>query len=744
MKAQLQQYCLLLLFVLSAFSMSGQLALDTFPSKLYNTEKNFSFPDIFSSIITDNGYIYLGMYSHGLLRINDDSYKYFKLDETTGRHDDRVFCLYEDPEKKLWIGDEVGLQYFDQKRELFHSKAKAFFAKAHPYLSSVWAMHKTDENTMLLGTKAGLLEYDIAQDSIIGKYLEDDVVIGLNSTQHHIMNIKEDAQNNEKLWIVGNTYLYSFNNITKEIEQIDCPFYGEQEALMEELFQYKHMLYIIANKGYTILSYNTQNGDWRKVHSEEVDFYLSGKYKSTYGVRYLGGQRITEQYVLIMSRETGPRLFDLENEEMIQLYLKNPLFSEITNFEHSSNLIDHYLKHSLWALVDKNGYLNAGHVREVYTRTESPILKEFMNNDVDYGNIKIEQVFVNNTLSPKAEIINENDIFSFKKYQRDLGFRFRLANPAFSDIAYQYKLDESGAWSKPIEGNLLNFTNVVGGNHKLHLRAKRDDRIVSERVVDLNIEKHWYEKWINRIFILIGFTSLLYLLYKYREKQIREKEGLEKKLANVEMAALRAQMNPHFLFNGLNSINQYIVTEEPQKASDYLVKFSRLMRNILNNSKKQTVSLEDELATLKLYMDIENLRYGQMFSYTIDIDEKLDTKLVHVPPLLLQPYVENSIRHGFTNLKDRKGKLQIKINKTKEGLGIELIDNGVGINEAMRINEKKLIRKESFGMDITQDRIKLINEIYNIQTDVEVSDVLDNDGKVLGTKINLCIPEIKI
>ena len=217
------------------------------------------------------------------------------------------------------------------------------------------------------------------------------------------------------------------------------------------------------------------------------------------------------------------------------------------------------------------------------------------------------------------------------------------------------------------------------------------------------------------------------------------KTDFEKRLANVEMHALRAQMNPHFIFNCLNSIDYYILKNDMETASDYLNRFSRLIRLILQNSRSNYVNLKDELEALKLYIEMESLRFDESFDYEVKIGKGLQLEEIEIPPMLLQPYVENAIWHGLMQ-REGKGKLDLVITKQNGHLNCIIEDNGIGREAAMAIRSKSATRRKSMGMQITEDRIGMINRLYNTDARINIEDLKDDKGKASGTRVNLEIP----
>ncbi|MCB0545265.1 MAG: histidine kinase, partial [Saprospiraceae bacterium] len=259
--------------------------------------------------------------------------------------------------------------------------------------------------------------------------------------------------------------------------------------------------------------------------------------------------------------------------------------------------------------------------------------------------------------------------------------------------------------------------------------------------IDLAVAIPWWNRlWFKGGVILLLLAGI-YAFYRYRLFQVRRVERMrsdfENKLAGVELAALRSQMNPHFIFNCLNSIESYIIRNETRKASEYLNDFSRLIRLILQNSRSNYVTVRDELDALTLYMDMENLRLGQRFDYKVSLDEHLDVDDVEMPPMLLQPYVENAIWHGLMHKKEN-GTILVDLKIVDGYLLCAIEDNGVGRKRSSELQSRNR-KKTSMGMNITQERIDIINKAYDTETSVRVIDLVSPEGVAQGTRVELRI-----
>ena len=218
-----------------------------------------------------------------------------------------------------------------------------------------------------------------------------------------------------------------------------------------------------------------------------------------------------------------------------------------------------------------------------------------------------------------------------------------------------------------------------------------------------------------------------------------ENIALKQKSSELEMLALRAQMNPHFIFNSLNSINLFILENNRLQASEYLSKFSKLIRLILQNSQEAYIPLEKELEALQLYMELESLRFENKFDYTISVADDIDATVMKVPPLIIQPFVENAIWHGLLHKKEN-GHLEIAAYTNGQVLYYKITDNGIGRKKAGELKSKSAEKQKSMGMSITADRIALLKR--QGQTSIIISDLVLGDGSPGGTEVLIELPVI--
>ncbi|WP_276374590.1 tetratricopeptide repeat protein [Chryseolinea sp. H1M3-3] len=255
---------------------------------------------------------------------------------------------------------------------------------------------------------------------------------------------------------------------------------------------------------------------------------------------------------------------------------------------------------------------------------------------------------------------------------------------------------------------------------------------------------------ITKIFIA-GFVILFILstltIYIFRQRLLLTKKNneikevnLKQQLTELEMKALRSQINPHFLFNCLNSINRMIVKRENENASLYLKKFSKLVRLILENGEANRVSLQNELALIEAYIQLEELRFKGKIGYEIFVDEKIEKENTFLPPMVLQPFVENAIWHGLMHKNvDEQGRIKIAVKEYNEALLCTIEDNGVGRVMSEAFKENNSDKTKSIGIKITEERLRLIGK-ERLQDLVKIVDLNDTFNVATGTRIEICIP----
>jgi ligand-binding sensor domain-containing protein/two-component sensor histidine kinase len=362
-----------------------------------------------------------------------------------------------------------------------------------------------------------------------------------------------------------------------------------------------------------------------------------------------------------------------------------------------------------------------------------------------------------------AVVFNSIKIFDKEKvYEVDeknpalrLGYNENFIQLEFAALSYnnsnqtQYAYMLEGAdkeWIYCGNRNFVSYSGLADGNFTFKVKAGNNDGVWSEKMLllKITIRPVFYKTWWFLLLSLLLLSAFIYAYNRLRIKQTKKEEklkaGYQQQIADTEMKALRAQMNPHFIFNSLNSIQKYILQNDHFAASQYLTRFSRLIRLILDHSNQNNILLNSELDLLRLYIEMEALRFDNKFDYSINVSDNINTETTEIPSMLIQPYIENAIWHGLLH-NEKKGNLLVDFNKTgSNDLIVTIQDDGIGREKANELKSKQVLKKKSYGMKITEDRIEIINRTQNIKATCKIVDLKDENNIPCGTKVMIAIP----
>lgn len=277
-------------------------------------------------------------------------------------------------------------------------------------------------------------------------------------------------------------------------------------------------------------------------------------------------------------------------------------------------------------------------------------------------------------------------------------------------------------------------------------RLRRQSNISStdapELAMQITIQKPWWKRFWFLALLLSSLGLLTYLGINLKlnqlKKQSEEKNKINKKFAELELNALQSQMNPHFVFNALQAIQDYIFKKDEYSANHYLVKFSRLIRLFLESSSKKYIVLQDEIQLLQLYIELEQMRFETTFSFEIDIEPQLPVSTIEIPSMLLQPFVENAINHGLVH-HPHNGKLSLSFSQSNGKLYCRIEDNGIGRRKARAMKEASIKKNKSRGIQLVKERKKMLNIIGHLPINVSIEDLYNEDGSGAGTLVEVVI-----
>lgn len=402
----------------------------------------------------------------------------------------------------------------------------------------------------------------------------------------------------------------------------------------------------------------------------------------------------------------------------IFLTSKNP----VESFEYTNNLLDN----------DVNGlYID----RDTAYFATNHGLVFFANTPFD-RNKEMPKVLISTIINNRKPLSLNTDSFNLAPAANNITFYYSALDFQNNYILYRYRLKSSNPWTET-KNRRLEFSSLEPGSYKFELSAKTNNSQWSKPVaVSFVLKAHFWQSWwfIFVIVLLASFSFYKIAVIVTQQQKDKEQQRLllKNKILMLEQQALQAMMNPHFVFNVMNSIQHYINTKDTSSANKILTGFARLIRKNLDICTKSFISIEEEVEYLSLYLTLEKKRFGEKFNYNIHIAPDIDQDETMIPSMILQPYIENAIWHGLMP-KEEGGKISIVIQHQDAAyLLIQIIDDGVGIDNSLLIKKEK---HESKGMSLTQERINLINQIE--ANPIQIS--IKQNGNS-GTTISILVP----
>ncbi len=334
-------------------------------------------------------------------------------------------------------------------------------------------------------------------------------------------------------------------------------------------------------------------------------------------------------------------------------------------------------------------------------------------------------------------ILNQNKTLQLRSNQNFISIEFttQTYNGNASNIYYKLSgVDKE--WVNANTKGVASYTNLAPGNYTFQVKAGEQNNQAPVSSLNIVITPPFYATWWFITALVLATAFIIYLIVKRRIQNIRYKAGLRHKIAETEMQALRSQMNPHFIFNCLSAIDNLIQTNQPDKATIYLARFAKLIRSVLESTKHNLVPFYKDFETLQLYIELEQFRSGNKFAFTMQADDELIDGDYKVPPLLVQPFIENAIHHGLLNKLNGEKNLNIRVYLQQNIIQYFIRDNGVGRIRAQEIKQQNKPEHTSYGIEISSQRVQLHNQ--NGQNNIVITDLVCNE-KATGTEVAIKI-----
>jgi len=475
------------------------------------------------------------------------------------------------------------------------------------------------------------------------------------------------------------------------------------------------------------------------------------------------GNSITAKFLLeenniIYAVENNKGLYIIKDSSSIKLLNDEPLKSISSIYISGQNLVVltnlGLYKINLASLKIKNItnlYNLPSDNFEILASDENYIYATEANTVVKLENLNIKKTSYKTPISISKILVNgENlkDLLNLKDNQNNLDIYFDIINFKYpKNIAIKYKLNEEDNWKfvNASQGQ-ISINSLAPGNYTFEIQLVNEIALNSVKF-NFIIFPPFYKAWWFIILIIVISSGLVLLIMSIRiriinmnNKILLDKVTLEKDLRQSLLTSIRTQMNPHFLFNALNTIQSFIYTNDKKNASEYLVKFSDLTRLILEMSEKESVTLKEEIQALELYVKLESVRFNDKLDYNFIVDANIAKDYIRIAPMIIQPYVENAIKHGLLHKKEDK-KLFIYITMSKSMLTITIEDNGVGRVKSNEINMLKNKKHVSFSSNANKKRIEILNQNKEERiTGIETIDLYDENKLPIGTRVVIEIP----
>ncbi|MGB1003481.1 MAG: histidine kinase [Salibacteraceae bacterium] len=548
------------------------------------------------------------------------------------------------------------------------------------------------------------------------------------------------------------TFKYSQNKT--KIKQLAYPYKNLTSINQTKTKTFK----IFIDKNNTIWL-GTINGLKELVHNEEIQITRS---KFSHPFTLLRIQDINQANngdLFFGTRSMG--LFYYHNDSLHQINDSQGLLSNKVNtivydsiynlLFVSSNLGVSILKYSMdkWVVfktINKNDGLLNSQISSLYLKSDTLLFttnKDLfwipVTHTLDLAPppiIELKNIIINQTKFTAANNIvlthdSNNLDFSYS------GLSFKTRN----NIRFSYRLTPLHTDWRSTKSTTTSYNSLPSGSYTFEVKAINIEGTASEiKNMSITIEPaFWMTLWFKGIIVLIVIVLLVliaHVIIKYYQKQTQ----IQKSINELQIMSLQAKMNPHFIFNSLNSIQNFILKNEKEKANDYLLEFSKLVRIILQNSKNTKITIQNEFDTLAIYVDLEVKRLRKKFEYKIEIDASIDTSNALIPSLLIQPYVENAIWHGKV-YENKNGIILIQVSKQKDSLYFQISDNGIGVDNSQKLKVNKT-NHHSLGSEIAKKRIQLLSELNSKLSEITVTKLDPKNIKFPGTIVSFSIPYV--
>lgn len=681
---------------------------------------------------------------------------------------DAIHVHYNKPNNTVYAGiiGSYGLHSLSKDKKAWEKIKVAGTSSNEINKSYITSIYNWSINELLIRCNRKLFLYNILSNSVFP------LILSYNNKVIEAKGVISERENEKCIWFLQDDSSY----FKIQLGQQAIAQMGGEKAIKK----------FILPTGSTIFGNYTDSLIWvfdrEKDNTLLMNFYTNELHENlliNYGKKTIGS---TKQILLDKQQNIWITTY---NEGLYKLTkTNNSLQFKVEHFTDKNGLPDMFLDEML---LDKQGNIWIScRTGMIYFNPQKPIFRivNYKNGLPDKGYVSINFICfdeednllvagsinsaiiktsnytnasTNHIYFKRLDVLNKpwaNDTLNIN-YQKKitLSYKENLFNAEIgvlnfshtSNAAIHYQLINLDSNWRVAQNNFISFANLKPGKYTLNV--KLIDEPSNTLSLIIVITPAFWQTWWFYLLVVLAILFAIYGLYKFRVSQIKKQEAiktqLNKVIAETEMKALRAQMNPHFIFNSLNSINKYILQNDSDNASNYLTKFAKLIRLILDNSDNYTTTVKNEIDLVKLYIEMEQLRFKNKFSYNLTIDDDINTEVIQIPAMIIQPYVENAIWHGLLHKEDN-GNLDIKIIKQNKQIVISIKDDGVGRARAAELKSKTALHQKSYGISLTNNRLKIANEQLGFKGEVTITDLMDDNKNAVGTLVELFIDKPNI
>ncbi|MBC7695453.1 MAG: histidine kinase [Burkholderiales bacterium] len=652
--------------------------------------------------------LWFGTEANGVFKFSNGFFKNYSVKQ--GLLDNKVAAILPMDDGSVWLGSDKGISVY--KNEKIES---LFFGSNFKQESPINCFYKDSKNVIWVGGKNGLCAIKKTSSSYTITYYKLPVKSAENN-DYEVWSIIEDYKG--AIW--AGTYLAGLFKLEgNEFKQQNITSPEPVTTALDLCKDQYGNIYVATLNG--VLMFNPDKHNYKIISEKEG---LSSELVYAIGIT-------RDHKYLWAGTNQGVNRIDVKKLQYdfidILKYGKTEGFSGV-----ESNT------HGIFEDVDSS----------IWFGTVNGLIKYSPNEFIENDNLS-KTAITTIKLAYTDTLLASGSVLPYSL--NNISFYFDgICLTAPEKVLYTYKLQNyDKEWSPPSDVNSTKYDNLPPGKYTFKVKSCNNEGIWNIEPIEFVfiIKSPFYKTWWFILSCILLASALIITIFRLRLMQIKRKQQLEfeqmVEISKAELKALRAQMNPHFVFNSLNSIQHYILNNKGDEAAKYLNKFAKLIRIILNNSEKPTVTINEEIEALGLYLELEKMRFDNKFEYTFSVDSSIDSDYDEIPPMLIQPYLENAILHGI-NPKEGTGHLHIYIKVVNQFIKISVTDDGIGREKSRAIHSlQPAARHKSLGMKITKDRVRILNTLHQSSLNVNIIDLYNHKNEPIGTRVDLFIPYIK-